>query len=252
VDHDEYLRLLDSVARYYNSQIIVHAGYLLTSVALIFAVFAIIRDSLQNAVQDSLMWIFKFVPPYVPFLITLLLFTILLTFFVVAPFQYPVCFKYFLGRTQLYICLSDVVWEHMGITGANKEYFNQMKDRVRRVKPSGDPIGIRLATLTAFEARLYISECVRRENEPLPNWREGFYLLNWEWICMEKQKYYTGQKIRLFKWLGYDKSALLFLAYSGSLKSYVQNYHKWVKDGQKNEPDMTEVTKGRLFEPFMR
>lgn len=249
---DEYLRLLDSLARYYNSQITVHAGYLLTSIALIFTVFAIIKDSLQDAVQVGLLWVFKAIPSYASFLVTLLLFAILLTFFLVVPFPYPVCFKYFLGRTQLYICLSEVVWEHMGITGVTSVYLKEMRERVFRQKPDGTPIGIRLATLTAFEARLYISECIRSNMTLRSNWRDGFYLLNSETICKETGPKYTGQKIQLFKWLGYDKSALLFLAYSGSLKSYVQHYHKWVKDGQKKERDMAEITKGRLFEPLMR
>jgi len=67
----------------------------------------------------------------------------------------PFLFRYSLGRMQLYLCLSDVVWQHMGIKTGSEEHVNKLRDRAA----NSDFNGIQDAIMTFFAARLYISVC---------------------------------------------------------------------------------------------
>lgn len=253
---DEYLRMLDSLARYYNSQITVHAGYLLTSIVVIFGAFALVKDVLVAGIKWALsLTLGGLVSGVDPSLfVTVGIFPILLILYFVVPLAYPVCFQYFLGRTQFYICLSETAWEHMGITSSDPDYFKEMRMRAIGDSQTGKlGIGIRQSIHSTFEARLYISECRRTQQKPKDEkphvdeaWKEAFYLGESNHMCQESNLCYFGQKI-----LGYNKTKLLLRAYNGTLKNYVQQYHKWIEEKSEKDKEPIEVQRGRLFAHFV-
>ena len=96
----DYLRLLDSLARTYNSQITAHVGYELTATVGLAAALVGATSVAVGSNKDLL-----------PVMVVIDL-TILGVFFI-APF--PFCSKHLYGRLQYYGELSQATSEHMGL-----------------------------------------------------------------------------------------------------------------------------------------
>lgn len=137
LEKGDYIRCLDSLARFYNSQVTVHAGYLLTSVVAFFAVLSMML-SLVN--EDLLQARY-----------------LLLLVFGLA-WILAVLFTYFLARLQYYMVLSNIVWAHMGLQGYQPDTVTALKSRAMK---TGNMRGVQASILSMFEAYLYVSELYR-------------------------------------------------------------------------------------------
>jgi hypothetical protein len=139
---DEYLTKLDSLARFYNSQMIAHVGYLLTTLVFFVSVFSVLGD-------------------WMPSLWRLPLFFVLLIAFLLYPFpaqswgtlRYlsyltPV-FHY--ARMRYYMVLTEAVWLHMGLKTPDSD------PDYRLLRARANKLGVESAVITWFEARLYVS-----------------------------------------------------------------------------------------------
>jgi hypothetical protein len=146
----EYVRLLDSLARFYNSQITVHVGYQLTVTATVVGTVVGIVLALVTSIDLS---------SESNIIERVLTFALL----VVGIYVYLQCncrylFKYLLGRTQYYIALSQAVWEHMGLKSfpqpkrPKEDHMLLLKKRALSYK-----YGIENAVISLFEARLFLS-----------------------------------------------------------------------------------------------
>jgi hypothetical protein len=243
----DYRHMLDAMARFYNSQIIVHVGYLLTTAALYLGSLAVLERVLDDFLGAG--------PVAVCSLIAL---GFLLGFALVqVKLPYPPFIPYLLGRTQLYQCLSEVVWDHMGITGADTQHFQRLKERVFRETPTRNPVGLQEAIINAFEARLYVSLCrqeqkVTKDATPkmTHNWRSAFYLEKQDVLaCNEAQENYAWHRILKY----YDLPTLLMLAHKTRLESFQKAYDDWSREKKKDPgtKDVPNAQKWELFHPFL-
>jgi hypothetical protein len=172
---DEYLAKLDSLARFYNSQMIAHVGYLLTTFVLYVSAFSVALGNygdpplriglffLGFAVYNSL----AFLEAFWSRLRVMSLFTPL----------------YHYARMRYYFVLAEAVWLHMGLKlpKSNPTY------RLLRVR--ANKLGIENAVVSWFEARLYVSLC-RSKVDP------GFELNEKELELIEADK--SNHQLRLF------------------------------------------------------
>jgi hypothetical protein len=147
VDPD-YARALDGLARFFNSQITVHTGYLLTSFGVIIALFALLNQWIFLGIENKT----------VAYVVSSMIIAAVLILYFGARLPYPVCFQYLLGRIQYYQCLSEVAWDHMGVTKTNTTLVNALEERARM-------LGIMPAVLTRFEFILYYT-LRKRQNNP--------------------------------------------------------------------------------------
>jgi len=148
----EYTRLLDSLARFYNSEITAHVGYELTVTVGFFAALLGLTSivlGLCNSIWPAML-IFD---------------CACLVVFFLAPL-WP-CFKYLYGRLQYYGELSQATFEHMGL---KTPYMSQPDGRTWRTqeyvlrlmeKALQNENGIEGGIDTLFAARLYVSKCNR-------------------------------------------------------------------------------------------
>jgi hypothetical protein len=210
-----YARGLDSLARFYNSQITVHVGYLLTSFAVMVAVFPLVRGGFEWVIRLIFIWggLWPGSRDLTSFLSTLLGVAPLALYMGIKT-SYPICFSYFLGRTQYYECLSQAVWDHMGVNTSSTDFVNQLLGRVGR--PDSD--GINHSVMTYFEYILYTTLCKKQKEEEKKVPRER-----------AKELYHmTGIDLGSG---GYDRSVLklwklpnlLLLAYKRTLSEYEKN-----------------------------
>jgi hypothetical protein len=221
----EYMTLLDSQARFYNSEETVHAGYLIASFVGLLALFNLIRGDVIQFFGWICFWA-NVSPALAPALAYSLL-GVLLILYLLLNKPLPFLFPYLLGRVQYYGTLSWIVWEHMGVTGATEEYFVSLRSRVLRKHEKDYPLGLSLAIKSLFEARLYVSLCLNSKKKPEPNWWEHFYLLENEATRLydpnmtpeenkeEHPLYSKGEIFSIF-----SKTKLLHLAYQPTLDSY--------------------------------
>jgi hypothetical protein len=144
---DRYLRVLDSLARFYNSEKTVHAGYLITSFIAVMAFLSAALSIIMSPTLGNIPLWWRMVAMFFVIATTLLLY-----FCLNKP--WPILFRYLLGRMQLYFCLSNIVWEHMGLNTSG-DYADRLRGRTADPNLNGieDSVG------TYFAARLYISIC---------------------------------------------------------------------------------------------
>jgi len=135
-DEDEYRRLLDSLARFYNSQITAHVGYLLTVVAVLLTSLAILNQTLSDRIYFFLAGG-----------LSLAFFGCIIT--------------YSFARLQYWMVLSQIVWEHMGLLGYAPEHMRELQSRA--LKQRARRGGIEPSIVSMFEARLYVSQCYRHK-----------------------------------------------------------------------------------------
>lgn len=214
VEEVEYIRLLDTLARFYNSQITAHVGYELTATAGLVAVLLGVTSTVVGVCKSLLlaMGIFDLV---------------CLGIFFVAPF-WP-CFKYLYGRLQYYGELSNVVFEHMGLMtphsrGQGEEW--QANESVRRLREMAltNEHGIQGQIDKIFRARLYVSRAIRSDGdtgEIRKNLQQFFHvtpdiveptdrrfvkgIIPWEWMA------------RKFGWMKVDVLLLAYKQTSGTM-----------------------------------
>ena len=195
MEDSDYIRKLDSLARFYNSQITSHVGYLLTSAAGYFAIFSLATQA--NWIPEA--W-------------SLALFVVVGVLYFALPAPFPPFPMYLLARVQYYNALSQVVWDHMGSSSPDPTYFERLKQRALQVPRNGG-IGIQQAVGTLFEAHLYLSYHPEKRKDD----------------CCWKKIFNLQEFSREFTVSSYDRnlfgvlklSRLLMVAYRGTLKSYL-------------------------------
>jgi len=171
-DRDQYIRILDSLARFYNSQSVGHIGYMLASAAIattvLFQIYSLTRSSLEEMLRMI------FIPsgistPVQDWGATLSVIAIFVFLFIVYFLgSWPFSFRYQFARTQYYIVLTELAWDHMGASQPNKTSTNQgvdgeRFDKFEIYKKRADHMGINQAIMRLFEARLYLSICRRQK-----------------------------------------------------------------------------------------
>lgn len=155
VEEVEYARLLDTLARFYNSEITAHVGYELSiTVGLIATLVG--ATSIVASVYGSLL------PAMV--LVDVLC---IVAFFTLGL---PPCFKYLYGRLQYYGGLSETTFKLMGLKTPyirTKDGAWRMHDMVRRLRKKAlqDKAGIEGGITGLFLARLYASKCKRDKTD---------------------------------------------------------------------------------------
>lgn len=155
----DYLRLLDSLARFYNSQITVHVGYALSiflftaGAALALFTSIVVRPEPMSLdigivrLGDGLVRYF-----------TLAMIFVGVTVLFLGSFHLSV--RYLFARKQYYECLSQIVAEHMGLKTPHPW---QTDPRTMQLKEwaLATRTGIEGAIISLFEARLFLSKCAR-------------------------------------------------------------------------------------------
>jgi hypothetical protein len=143
---EEYLSKLDSLARFYNSQLTAHVGYLISISALVGALFLTLLSSVVLNLDFPESWRVA----------TILVMTIGLLLYVLGDFIPYVSFPYLYARTAFYSALSDLTWEHMGLkTPMFDAELVKLRERATR-------IGAEYAIVTMFQARLFVSRCLSK------------------------------------------------------------------------------------------
>jgi hypothetical protein len=161
---DQYLSLLDSLARFYNSQITAHIGYTATVTVGVFAVVLTLLSEIIQLRHQLSNLLHNWIPSVTSFWVVVFLVAldlVILGLYLLAPLR-PISVKYLLGRTQYYIALSQIVFEHMGL----KSKFTRREDdpflKALDTRAQDAPNGIEDAIIRLFEARLFISRCHRK------------------------------------------------------------------------------------------
>lgn len=217
----DYIRKLDSLARFYNSQATAHAGYLLSSIV---AYLALINICLTIALRIDQSW--------TAVVVIVLLFIVLTSFLLKT--RTPLLPKYNLARTQYYMELSQIVWEHMAIN--NPKAFDRLRKRTE-----GEYTSIQASVATLFEARLFRSLWKKKHQDEEPpeqlkgqrwidvfNLRKDVFVNGLDYQKLVKSKVYgeilpTYHKRRIlgiWKLPGYDYADLLWTAHRGTVKTY--------------------------------
>jgi hypothetical protein len=157
LNDSDYLRLLDNLGRFYDSQTTAHTGYILTSVVAYFAVFSLAVAS--NWISMLLSWTTNVE------LASLALFVCLGLLYCVSPT--PLSPIYLWARREYWSALSWEIKEHLGLTDSNRTRFLALKRRALRM-------GIQRAVVAMFDARLYRS-CAKEEGKKEDlKWRRIF------------------------------------------------------------------------------
>jgi hypothetical protein len=226
----DYIRKLDSLARFYNSQGTAHIGYLITSIVIYCAVFNIFQPA--QAFKDLLQ-----INAFASSSIVVVIFLVLLPVWIWMPFSS----RYQLARTQFYMQLSEIVWEHMGVN--NPKAFESLKERT-----TSEYTSIQAAVYALFEARLYRSlwkkerKCEPPEVYNGQRWMDVFnpsehpfgkaiekYDGNYEKLTTSEEyerflpAYHPRKILRIWKLPGFDYTDLLWTAHRGTVKSYPEN-----------------------------
>jgi len=219
---EDYYRCLDSLVRFYNSEIVVHVGYLLTAALTLLASFSLLLTS--GILADLIMRLFVFFgatleskdAAWVGFGLCVVAGAIWL----LRRFRFS--FSYLYGRTLYYECLSQITWDHMGMQQWSTPSRNlRLRHRALGTKKE-KRLGVIAAVTKLFEAYLYISKCKREGvdvgtiHQNLKEFRVD------EDICpIETETYYSNEK--RFRW---NQTDLLLLAYRSKIREYVRNHEK--------------------------
>jgi hypothetical protein len=210
---DDYIRVVDGLLRFFNSQNTSHGGYLLT--------MAVIGLTISNLALSFNVWITRLLgwPEYV-WPITIISVTLIGLYFAI---------EWMVARLQYYIALSEVALNHLpytgiGPTGSMELYYGIMKTRALE---SPNPLGVRNAISRLFEARLYVS--CQREKKKAENYelnekeQETFHLSDY----YSHGQFWTGLGPCYAKhnilWI-WPQTNLLLKAYRKTLKSYEEGY----------------------------
>ena len=256
-ESESYGRILDSLSTFYNSQVTTHVGYLISSIALYVTAIALIL-SLSGGVNAAwLATLVRIVGVTQHFVAAeIVLFAVLsVLLFVVTGFAFRPILKYFLGRTQYYICLSEIVLDHMrAIDPKSGPYFQALRKKAKKY-------GAQNAIQSLFEFQLYVS--ARRERDKTkylrmpeklysPDCREAFLFNDFEdevWYGeMVIATCYAESKVHLLPmlpFLSWKKTDLLLRAYRATIEGYLRD-----KSDRVGEPSHNEKI-GKLFEEFL-
>jgi hypothetical protein len=154
---DQYLKRLDSLARFYNSQITAHVGY---QISVTVGLLATLLTFSSIGVQ--------LLDKHTPYWIVVIVFDGVCLFLYFSLPRPSFVFRYLLGTTQYYQEMSYIVFEHMGLRSRNGDGdFKTLKDRALRRKREdksgktceGMEGGIEKAVMSLLEARLFVSKC---------------------------------------------------------------------------------------------
>jgi len=220
---EQYLRILDTYARFYNSQATAHVGYGVTVTAFVAGTGLSLLISFV-ARSDPLLP--KGGESYELVVRGALLLSILAGAVVYSFWGFHLLsFKYLVGRLQYYIQLSHIVWEHMGAKSPPKG--NPKEDFMQKLKNRALKVGIEQAITTLFEARLYVSGCSRQRynrGRPLGDIKESerdeedqnlmMYFCEVSQDVLQSRHPYTTRMFR------YDFDNLLYLAYKKQINQY--------------------------------
>jgi hypothetical protein len=227
----DYVHLLDNVARFFNSEVLAHVGYYLTVTGLVIVLlanptFGLMREWFRPLVAVFLgqQWFSELVTVVLSILSCGLIFA--LYFF--NSFAWPLSFKYLFARTKFYECLSEVVWDHMGLYRAN--VWSLVKSRHSRPvvefkdRALQDGNGIHGAVIRLLEARIAASIRYRRNERGTQEEKrlkeDELSLFNaqklYEWYPSELDDFYHCRHTFLW-WKMLD---LLLLAYAKRIKKY--------------------------------
>jgi len=221
----DYIRQLDSLARFYNSQATAHVGYFLTLIVLFCAFFNIIQPTIVEYLRTRF-------DSFVSLACVALIFLALLLvwIWISLPGFSP---RYQLARTQFYMELSQIVWEHMGVN--NPGAFELLKERT-----AGEYSAIQASILSLFEARLYRSLWKKEHEREPPEihngkmWMTVFKLSEHFFDKWDYEKIATSEEydmflpaypkkrkiLRIWKLPGFDYTSLLWTAHRRTIKSY--------------------------------
>jgi hypothetical protein len=152
---DRYLDMLDSLARFYNSEITAHVGYVISFTGAVLAIFLTL---LPSVIVNSDKWNAYALPLSIPLgtlVVVLVILGVLLYF--LAPIPY-VSFRYLYARLQFYGELSQITWQHMGLSDPIPpgDYVTVLRERAKAV-------GVNRAIEKLFAARLFVSRCKSKE-----------------------------------------------------------------------------------------
>lgn len=234
--------MLDSLARFYNSEITVHVGYELTlSAFVIGTAVGLFTSVLLRSEEIRLPTWFPFqgASPWLDGVVRIAASIMLL----VATLVYfraswiPYSFKYLFGRTQLYHALFEIVSEHMGLTERGEPV--KSGGRIQKMMDRALRNGIRTAIFTLFEARLLLSRYARigRPIEDLFKKEEEVKEENRDWVQRIKKKLKDAYDVgpdELFLLSGAYKRQILRFNFEDALylayKSQVDEYCKGNND----------------------
>lgn len=215
--------MLDSMARFYNSQITGHVGYFLTSVVGYFAVWSV-------AVFP---WMSRWIPQQDVALWSAILAVVVFAIYFVVPL--PPSPTYFLARIQYYSALSGVVWDHMGLNSSKKDVFYALKHRAYPTADndgSSDRLGVTRAVTELFEARLYLS--LPKRDGPQKRWKRDFHFEHYLKACPKtglQPEYEMRGSIGVWKFR-YPMTYLLRIAYNGAISGMIQDEKRKKKRGK--------------------
>jgi hypothetical protein len=221
------------LARFYNSQATAHIGYLITSIVIYAAIFNILQplQAFENLLHSGAFW---------SSVVTLIAFFFFVLLWAYAPFLS----RYQLARTQFYMELSQIVWEHMGVN--NQEVFEPFRTRA-----TGSGMAIQYSVMTLFEARLYRSLWKKRHGREPPQtdngqrWLDSFHVNqrlfgelfgkscpqsadDYEKLIKSKEyklylsSYEDRPLLGFWRFRGFDYADLLWTAHSRGIKRYLK------------------------------
>lgn len=257
LEDSEYRRMLDSLARFYNSQITAHAGYMLaTGLGL---VTILLQSDRWISLIETTFGEYGHVDAARLELLGALWFLTgaMLLLVIVSPFLgrisrimliSPI---YHYGRLQYYIALTEIVWLHMGLVEqhVDRKLFQLLKDRALcsswRHENMDRSLGMVQAVKTLFEARLYISlRRMKASNYELDD--EGQALFN-------LSEYYTVE--HTMSSYGGLKRDLMFSIYRKTLRGYrLSELKKAPSLREKTDDEIKEYyfhKIGELFEGYL-
>lgn len=218
IDDDRYFRILDSYARFYNSQTTAHVGYLISTSALLIASTVGVVSSI--VLRDGSFWPTAMGDYLIRFGIPIGV--VILVLLWVKLEHFPIAYlslQYQLGRIQYYTCLSGIVWEHMGAkSDLKKDYAVKLMKRAPNAS-----MAIEQAMATLFEARLYLSGCSRQRDdmgidEGAETRAQEDYNLK-EYFAIDS-KILDSRRPYVRRVLSYDLSRLLYLAYEKQIEEF--------------------------------
>jgi hypothetical protein len=242
---DDYLRVLDGFARFYNSQITAHAGYMLaTGIGVFTGFIAIIVNS------DKIVGFLgeRGIPWYWWVLILIGAFVL---YFSSYGWPSPFCWIssiYHFARLQYYDALSEAVLNHLPYTSTDAKGLYYTELRKRAIEPYDDfgevgILGIGNAILRLFEARLYVS-CQRDKKDidgyELNPHEQALFHLSSFYEHFTLGRCYAGKEIRFWR---KTYSDLLLVAYRNTLLRYC-------RDAQRT-PDSENAEIWCLFKQFI-
>jgi hypothetical protein len=245
---DDYLRVLDGFARFYNSQITAHAGYMLATGIGVFTGFVAIivnSDKILGFLQSlGIQWNWAG-------LVLIGVVVVIGSLYLSSYRWYPLCWIcsiYHFARLQYYDALSEAVLNHLPYTSTDARglYYTELKKRA--IEPYGDfgevrILGIGNAILRLFEARLYVS-CQRDKKHiddyELDPHEQALFHLSSFYERFTLGRCYAGKK---FKFWHKTYSDLLLVAYRSTLLRYCRD----ARDAANSE----NAKIWSLFKPFV-